>query len=246
MQQDFLKNLESAVGSSTVEAFVPSKNKSFNFKPLNLQQQKVLFKTSLDETFTKLQFNVSFYNILYSNSPSDLNIKELYSFDRSAIAVCLRSKNSTRPYSVGDVSLDLKPLVDSFPSILSNDLKLESKVEDDKILVILKAPTLLLDRDVNVFAQNKLKNNKDIQSIITELYSYEIAKYVDSIDIKTNNQKIDFNTINVGDRIEAIEVLPTHIISGILEFIKPLREYENKFLTVNNVTLDIDGSFFSV
>lgn len=246
MQQDFLKNLESAVGSANVEIFVPSKNKVFSFKPLNLQQQKSLFKTSLDETFTKLQFNITFYNILYSNSSKDLNLNELYTFDRSAIAVGLRAKNNNRPFSVNNISVDLNALYESITSLTLEGINLESNLEDEKILLKLKSPNLLVDRDVNLYAQNKLRNNKDIQSIITELYGYEISKYVESIDIKATGQRVDFNTASVSERISAVEILPSHLVSGILEFIKPIREFENKILTQSGTTLEIDGSFFSV
>jgi len=244
---DFLKNLESVVESNSVDIYVPSYKMFYKFKPLNLSQQKTLFKTSLDESFTKLLFNINFYNILLTNAPRDLDIKTITSYDRTAIAVSYKANSLNGLYSYQNKEVDLKKLVSTFPEI-DNKTVLHTKIiEDNTLSVEVLMPSLFVDNDVNGYAQLKLKNSKELQNVITELYVFEISKYIKSIIVKKNDEKIDFYTTSVSDRVKATELLPASITSEILNFIKPLREFENKFITIDTDTvLDIDGSFFGV
>lgn len=244
---DFLKNLESVVEANLVDIYVPSRKLVFNFKPLNLAQQKTLFKSSLDESFTKLQFNSSFYEILRANAPRDLDIKELYTYDRTAIAVAYKANSIREKYFYQDKEVDLSALVKTFESIDNKSVTLSKVVEDSSILVNLAVPTLAIDHDVNGYAQLKIKNNKELQNVITELYVFEVSKYITDILIKKNDEKIIFTNISVSDRVKATELLPSSITSEILNFIKPIRDFENKYITVDKDTvLEIDGSFFGV
>lgn len=244
---EFLKNLESVVESNLVDIFVPSYKMFYKFKPLNLSQQKTLFKTSLDESFTKLLFNINFYNILLTNSPRDLDIKTLTSYDRTAIAVAYKASSINSLYNFQDKEIDLKKLVETYSNLDNKTVQHSKIIEDNTLLLEVSMPSLYIDNDVNGYAQLKLKNNKELQNIITELYVFEISKYIRKIVVKNNDEKIDFTVASVSDRIKATELLPASITSEILNFIKPLREYENRFITIDSDTvLDIDGSFFGV
>ena len=247
---DILKQLDNLNIENGIDVYVPSLKKNVKFKTLNLKQQKELLKSSIDESLTKLAFNTLFFNVIQTNVLESINTSALLTVDRIAIALALRAYGLDSNITIQDKNIDLKKKISDLQAIDINLIPLQAIIEDAGITVNIQAPSLGVDNEVNVFAINKTKNteNEDFKAVIGELFIYELTKFIKSIAIISGEtqSEIVLQAVKPADRIAIIEKLPSTATSKILDFIKKYREFETSFASVEGVTIDIDGSFFTV
>jgi hypothetical protein len=248
---DILKQLDTLNQSTGIDIFIPSLNRAVKFKNLNLKQQKDILKSSVDETLTKLTFIVNFYSIIQENIlDKTIDVNSLYTFDRPSIALALRANGLSSEYVFDENVIDLNDLVTKIPTIPVSHDALSKTVELQNLSVDLEVPHLNIDRDVSLTAVNKLKNiqERDIKTLVGELFIHEIIKFVKNVTFKgaEDDQTISFSGLKIEDKIAIIEKFPSNLTSKILEFIKSYRDFEVKFTTLGEATIEIDGSFFSV
>ena len=74
------------------------------------------------------------------------------------------------------------------------------------------------------------------------LYMLEIIKYIDSLTI--DEEVIEFSKITINDRIKLIEQLPLSMYTEISSFIEDINKYLNDILTVDEIVVSIDATFF--
>ena len=247
---DILKQLDSLNESAGVSVYVPSLKKTIKFKNLNLKQQKDLLKSSVDETLTKLSFIVNFFSIIQDNAIDAVNVNDLYIFDRIAIALALRSSGLSSSYSLDDNTYDLGDTINRLSTINVPANILSSTIDIKGLSIELEVPRLNVDRDISQATISKLKSNqdKDIKTLVGELFIHEIIKFVKSVTFKTEagDQTTSFNALRVEDKINIIEKFPATLTKQVLEFIKAYRDVENQFTAIGDTNIEIDGSFFSV
>jgi len=245
---DVLKQLETISIESGIDVFIPSLQKTVKLKALNLKQQKGLLTSSIDESLTKLSFNSYFYNIIKDNILDTLDINQLLTIDRSIIALNLRAKALESTVLIQDKTIDLNKVVDNVPNVQIRNYPLESVIIDKNITVKVKAPSLGVDNDLNSFALGKKNQDSDFKAVIGELFVYELTKFITDININAGETPtvISFASTKVADRIAIVEKLPSSVVNKVLDFIKNYRNLETLYLKVDDVTIDIDGSFFTV
>ena len=177
-------------------------------------------------------------------------MSKLYTFDRLAIALSLRSSGLSSTYNTNNGQVELSKFIDHVQTVSVDPNVLKSSADVQNLTINLEAPTLGVDRDVSLTTASKLKGNsdKDVKTLIGELFVHEIVKFIQSITFKTESgdQTAAFTELKVDDRIAITEKLPSIATNKILDFIKTYRAFENTFVTADGVTIDIDSSFFSV
>jgi hypothetical protein len=243
---DILKQLDTISASASVSVYIPSLKKAIRFKNLNLKQQKDLLKSSIDDTLTKLSFTTKFYNIIQENAIDIIDTNKLYTFDRSAIAIALRANGLSSIYN----NIDLNNIITQNQIVDVNVESLNSSITVQDMIINLEAPNLGVDRDINLATISKLKNipEKDVKTLIGELFVHEIVKFIKSIVFRTEagEQIVILNELKVDDKIAVTEQLPSMATNKILDFIKTYRAFESKFTTIQNINVEVDSSFFSV
>ena len=248
---DILKQLDSLNESTCVTVFVPSLKKNVRFKNLNLKQQKELLKSSIDDNITKLAFTTKFYDIIKENAIDPIDINNLYIFDRTAIALVLRANGLDTFYNVDDLKINLQDLITQNQNIDTETYVKPSVFELENLTVTLEVPKLFTDRIINNATINKLRgtSDKDVKTLIGELFVYEIIKFVYSITFKNEDGSVATTVLadlSIDDRVTVVEKLPSTIINKILSFIREYRAIENRFVTIDNTIIDVDSNFFSV
>lgn len=248
---NILSQLDTLNKESGINVYIPSLKKEIKFKNLNLKQQKELLKSSVDETLTKLAFITTFYKIIEENILNAVNVSTLFTFDRNVIALALRAHGLSDQYKTDNGQVDIKSLLSSSATIDIPDSTLSRTVNADcGIKVELKAAQLGIDREISATAISKLKSapERDIKNLVGELFVHEIIKFIQSVTFTSDGveQTVIFADLKIDDKIAIVEKLPSTITSEILEFIKNYRDLENKFTTVDGISVEIDGSFFSV
>lgn len=247
---DALKQLETLNQQASIDIFIPSLQRTIKFKNLTLKQQKALLKSSIDESLTKLSFSINFYQIVKENVAEAVNIDNLYAFDRIAIAVALRANGLDKTYTEKDKQYNLDDLLNSLPSIPVPQDTLQELIEIEGMQVHVSAPSLKTDKDLSSYALNKISGltASDIKTIISELFIYEVLKFVKSITLKINNEDniIDLNTLKNDEKVSLVEKLPSQATNKILDFIKKYRQLENNLTKLDDINIEVDGSFFTI
>ena len=245
---DILKQLDDLNKQSSIAIYIPSLQRTVKFKALNLLQQKELLKSSIDETLTKLSFITSFYNIIQDNIIEPININSLYVFDRTAIAIALRSASLDSKYTLDDNVYDLTELVSNIPAV--GPEATNSIIDLQNLSIELEIPHLDVDREVSNAVLNKFRAAKteDIKTVVSELFIHEVLKYIKSVTFKsdTDNNTVVFKTINLDSRLAIAEKFPTTITNQILDFIKKFRDFENQYTKIGDTNIEVDGSFFAI
>jgi hypothetical protein len=243
---DILKQLEALSTTAGISVYIPSLKKAVRFKNINLKQQKDLLKSTIDDTLTKLSFTTKFYSIIQENATDVLDVNKLYTFDRSAIALALRANGLSATFN----NINLNDIIAQTQTINVDLETLKASIGIQDLTIELEAPTLGVDRDINLTTTARLKNvsDKDVKTLIGELFVHEIVKFIKLITFKTESgeQSVNFSELKVDDKISVTEQLPSTATNKILDFIRTYRAFENKFTSLNNVSIDVDSSFFSV
>jgi hypothetical protein len=244
---DLLKQLDNINQQALIDIYIPTLKRTVKFKNLTLKQQKNLLKSAIDESLTKLSFNSNIYSIIKENNTESIDINTLTTLDRTVIALTLRSTGIDKTYNTGEKEINLEEVISNAPNIELTEL--EHTFTSDNITITLNAPQLKTDFDLSNYSLNKLKQqNVDLKSIIGELFIYELLKFVKSVNIKNGETttEVVFNSVKIEDRIAIAEKFSSNITNTILDFIKSYRILENKFCKINDTTIDIDGSFFTI
>jgi len=247
---DILKQLDDLNKQSGIEVFVPSLKRTIKVKPLNLRQQKELLKSSIEETLTKLSFNINFYNILQENAIDTINVNSLYVFDRIAIAIALRSASLDSSYTLDENKINLNDKITEYPAITLQPEAVSGSIDLQNLTVALEAPKLGVDRDISSTVLNKFRaaGTDDIKTIVGELFINEIIKFIKSVTFKTDEGEntIDFSTIKLDVKLSIAEKFPATLTNQILDFIKTYRDFEGQFTKVGDSNIEVDGSFFAI
>jgi len=246
--------------SQSISIFVPSQNKNIDFKPLNIRQQKNIIKSSLDKNIPGISLNTVLNDIIAENS-IEKNVNFLV-FDRLNVAFNLRKNifgDKIKLTKVNDETGEDESInaVGSLEEHLSNinltavSELISKTINVDTLTIEIKTPTLVNDNKVNKEAQKNLahllEKDNGVKDVISELFVYELVKFIDSISI--GNDKLNFKELTVSQQIKAIETLPANINKEIMDFVEKVRDYEKQYTVfkVNNkdYNVSIDASFFS-
>jgi hypothetical protein len=245
---ELLRQLEELNKTNSISVFVPSLKKEIKIKNITLRQQKNLLKTSIDETLTKLSFIINIYNILKENILDNINVDELFTFDRTAIAIALRAYCLDSNYKLNDNNYNLLEKIKEYPTISFNFIS-EKIIEINNLKVALQAPRLNVDYKMSQFSLEHLKQleDRDFKNVIGELFVQEITKFIKSVSFEGEKPLfIDFNNTAISEQIKIIEKFPSSLTNNILDFIKNYRDIENKITSIGQFNIEVDGAFFSI
>ena len=250
---DILKQLEKSTLESSIDVFIPSLNREVKFKTLNLKQQKDLLKSTMEDSLLKLSFNNLLTDIIRTNNINkDIIVDTLSTIDRTSIALELRAKSIDQEYIVQDKKISLNKILQKNRTNKLDLTAFSETITTDSIVVELSAPILGKDYQQNTQALRKLKDAQvdDIKSTIGDLIVYEFMKFITKISLISEGQVMDINydTLKFGDKITIAENLTSNVTNSIFAFIKKYRTLESTYLTddVTNMSIDIDGNFFTV
>lgn len=256
MSSDLLLQKLQELGQKTIDVYLPSQKKLVKFKPLNIKQQKDVIKASLDKNIPGVSFNQVLNNIILSNL-LDQSIQPLVA-DRPSIAIALRKdifgtkiKNAIKTSDLNDETgeFDIENIVNTN---LPLDFVASKTLTVGTLSVGIKIPTLVDDNKVNKEIQKNLSHlvekENTLKEVIGELFVYEIAKFVDFIEV-VGVERVNFSDLTVLSQIKLLENLTADINKQIMDYIEEVRLFEKKYLsfTQNNTEyiINLDAAFFN-
>ena len=138
----------------------------------------------------------------------------------------------------------LNDVVEKFKKLKHN---LTKKITGN-VGIELEVPTLISENQVISTCVDILKKDadKDVGKSLSEIYTYEITKYIKSLNV--GEDVVQFSDISVRDRVKIVNNLPLSINKQIVEFIQDIKEKETDILKVEIDgevhQIDIDITFF--
>ena len=239
--QDILNEIKSNKAVVTVDTLTKPEVK---LSPLTLAQQKKIIESAGDETLAVLFFNTVFYGILKENIIND-NINNFNTVDRVQMALALRN------YLNNEVEIDDGSKI-NLNEIISRNKEINETLEPEEIIednftFQVAAPSLELDEKINKILLNKYKNSNlnenKLKNLISDLYVYEITKFI--THIKINEAELIVHD-NINKSVEILEKIDTKIFGKITEYINKTRDLEAKYakFITGDETIEITPNLF--
>jgi len=233
----FLDKLEK-INDEKIGVYIPSIKKEINTTPLTLKQQKDLIAATLDGVKGLLNFNKTLNKIILQNT--DNTSFKIY--DKFPFVIHLRKQALGSKIKQNDTIIDLNKVLANIKKTPFN-IKDEHSVTLKSLKVGLKIPTL---EEENIILakgeQDVIVEEDSTKEGVGMLYMLEIIKYIDSLTI--DEEIIEFSKITINDRIKLIEQLPLSMYTEISSYIENINKYLNDILTVDEVMVSIDATFF--
>jgi len=214
-----------------------SSKKTIEISPLNFRQQKQLITSGLNGLIGVMQFIKNLNEIILENSGES----QLKIYDRIPIILALRKNLFDKPIQIGDTSIKINEAIKNFKKF---DAECNKSIEGVGYVVNLKIPTLVEENKFISGCIEEIKKNniEDIGNNVSIILSYEIPKFIESISY--GDKMIDMYSLPSDERNKIINALPATMTNKITEFIVNVREYDEKLLTVDDIVIDIDYTFF--
>lgn len=240
---DILADIKKIKNSFNV--FVPSLQTEVEVNAMTLAQQKTIIESSVDSSLAVLFFNVTFTKILNENFKRKLS--EVNVVDRVSFALGFRKQLKNiinvdgNDYNVSDILDANKNKVYDLPSQI---------ISTDNFKIHVNVPNLEIDNKINNILLKKYKDETPktkFKSLISDLYSYEIFKFIDILEVNSTGDRINLKE-DVSKGIELIESLGSSEFVGVIEYINKVRDIEKEYTRVPGTDnfIDILPDFFVV
>lgn len=240
---DILADIKKIKNSFNV--FVPSLQTEVEVNAMTLAQQKTIIESSVDSSLAVLFFNVTFTKILSENFKHKLS--EVNVVDRVSFALGFRKQLKNiinvdgNDYNVSDILDANKNKVYDLPSQI---------ISTDNFKIHVNVPNLEIDNKINNILLKKYKDETPktkFKSLISDLYSYEIFKFIDILEVNSTGDRINLKE-DVSKGIELIESLGSSEFVGVIEYINKVRDIEKEYTRVPGTDnfIDILPDFFVV
>jgi hypothetical protein len=254
-----LEELKRVDEDNLISVFVPSKPGYINYKPLTMSHQKAIIKTALDPSATNIDYNISINNMLRTITDEG----EILVSDKPAVLLALRAVNVDKTITIDKddtpVKVNLNSLISKYDQIQqTGDIQYTKKVTYNDITVKLRVPTLTIDTKFMKECKRYIKKStspEDVSGNIGEMYVYEIAKFIDSVQHTTYSESesgklvntVMFSQTDVKDCISIVELLPMTLNKNISDYITSVRNDESRYTTTDkDVEIPTDATLFAI
>ena len=225
-----LKQIES--NKKNVVAYSPTLQNDIELKSLTVDQQSVILDSISDISLLQsnpiyliIKFNTNFNNIIKQNTENE-TFEKMTSVDRANIIISFR-KEISNEVEQDDETIDLTKILERNKTI--DIINFNETIEKDGFTFKVSVPTLAKDTIVNKILSKKIKDNPSSGNLISDIYLYEILKFVDTIQFEDGDEvtiKKDFKNLQLLKKINLSTLSP------VIKFIEKVRSYEEEFITV--------------
>ena len=241
--KNILNKLKELNKKKSVNIFLPSLGKKVKFLPFTLKQQKDILSNMPQDASGLITFNNLFNNIIIQNSEDVVKLEEINIFDRMSIVFSYRISSIGNNVDSEEGNVNLNEVIKNITNYDFSKIFKDVEISLKDISAILSIPNLKYDADINNQISKKLNKNSTTQTIISELYTSEVLKFIKSVTIE--DVKVDLTTFNYFDRLEVVENLPGNFIKKIMKYIQDVKNVETDVTTVNGVKVDVSNDLFS-
>jgi hypothetical protein len=243
--------------SFLTEAWIPSLKRNVKLKEINAKQQKSLIESAIDSVVAKSTFSKIFFEIVSANCLEEKPVIDAFTVaDKASIAFAIRSQISDKI----NVVFQENPKIEN--KIILNDIitkfqcythpeteTIDFSKNDVTIHAEVGLPTFAQEAKFDLFIYGKEKTDnqvEEIKNIITGAFLGETAKYIK--EVKVNDTLLNYNNLQIQQKISFVEKLPAALVQNILEKIVSYKEALNLVQTVTQdefkKVIEVDTSLF--
>ena len=222
-------------------------------KQLSTAQLKELIKTIVDSPITQIEFNSTATRIFKQSATfPDGYVPNV--IDR--LLFLLETRIQTISSKMTIVNNDSSFVVD-FENVkqkikeqiaLNKSLFEQGESSESSFGLTFGPPTLLAEEQLNSEIYSDMIVNTDdpqeLRKLVGNIFVYEIAKSLKTVKIQ--DKIMDLSTGTFENRVKVIESIPASAIQKAIEYIEKQKRVIDECLTVNDYTIPIDGSLFSL
>ena len=190
--KSILNKLKELNKKKSVNIFLPSLGKKVKFLPFTLKQQKDILSNMPQDASGLITFNNLFNNIIIQNSEDAVKLEEINIFDRMSIVFSYRISSIGNNVDSEEGNVNLNEVIKNITNYDFSKIFKEVEISLKDISAILSIPNLKYDADINNQISKKLNKNSTTQTIISELYTSEVLKFIKSVTIE--DVKVDLTT----------------------------------------------------
>ena len=223
--------------------YSPTSDKEYKIYPLSLKQQKEILENSFSSTLSLLFFNNCIFKIIKENFNG--NIEDLDTVDRVSISLSFRNKIDNI-YKEGDTEINLSEIIEKNKLPVTFNSK---EVVCNEFTFKLKKPNLVLDNKINNIILRKYKSDKitedNINNIVSDLYIYELVKFIDELHFGENIIKVEEN---INNTVKILNEIDSDNFKEVFSYINALRDVENNLTKIpnSNDSISLTPDFFIV
>lgn len=234
------------------EVYVPSHEGNILFTGLSVKDQKDIISAAISTESNNIEYNIAL-NDLITRKSAEVNILVT---DRAPIAIALRAGSIGEIYKTGKQQVNLYELLATYQNANAT-IKYTDRVVEGDVSIMMRVPDLETDTKFLKASATKIKNIKNPGSVISELYVYELAKYVESIQYRSTSEGLSgepvtsvstarFNTLPVEDCVSLVELLPMKLNTKIVQFVTQTKVDEKIYTEYQGVQIPTDASLFAL
>jgi hypothetical protein len=172
-----------------------------------------------------VKFNTNFNNIIKDNVDKDI-FHTLTTVDRVNIILYFRNDVSNS-VELDEEEINLQKIIDRNRNI--DNAQTQKIIEKDGFKFDVSIPKLSDDSEVNRILAKKIKESPSTNSIVGDIYLYEILKFVNSIQFEDGEVvKIQKNYKN----LQLLKKINLSTLRPVIQFIEEVRTYEEKFINI--------------
>lgn len=247
-----IKELKRVEAENNIDIHVPSHEGTLKFRPLSVKTQKKIIDAALNSAANNIQYTVTMNDIIMEYSNND----NILITDRPAITISMRSHSLGDIMTIDEAEVNISKLVDSYTENLP-ELEYKSRSTLGDVTVSMCIPDLKTDNKFLKGCEVKLSKTNKTGTAISELYVYELAKYVDSIQYKTTVSglsgepetkisSVRFDVLPVDECVSLVEMLPMRLNTEIVKFVTQARDSERMYVTIDDITVPTDATLFAL
>lgn len=253
--QEFLNMLSTVLGKQAFELKTFGET-LIKFKPLSTAQYKNLIKTIVDSTLTQVEFNDAVLTVMKECAieTSASEIENLTILDKLLFLVDTRihsiSSSITLQNGEETVTLNLLELKEQLHKLIKENESLlkDHEIKTDDFLLTVGLPTLKAEQQINneVYRTATLDANdpEQVRKLLGEAFVIELTKSIKSITIQ--DKSLNLSELSFKERQKIVESLPASAIQAVINYVESYKKIINKSVILNETTLPIDGSLFSL
>lgn len=226
-----LNHLKQIKEETVISCFVPSFAREIKFKPMSVAQQQHLIKNISNETTGSLKILNSINDLLQANCTEDV---ELSVVDRETILLQYRMHD----FSIGKEEHNkLAEAIDAIKQI--DSLETEKTLHAYGLTINCKAPSLKHDAIINAATIKAIEssNSKQQQDIIPLIFTYQIVKYISSINISGDVNVSFEDAKDLPDLIAIVDNIPVDLNNAVLAYANSIQILFAQVLKDKNIAL---------
>lgn len=242
---DILSDIKELSDRNTIKTKLLTSKDVINVNQLTSGQQRDILIKGMSDQAAIQKSRLVMNDILITNSSSPEKITTL---DREYVMLQLRAKQFGKSITLyveeDEYKVNLNTHIKSI--IQPEEVALEFQIKHDSITIKCSVPDLKKDSKIIQETLTLVDFNEDDASVVSKLYTCELVKYIDSLQI--DEKAVNFNDLSTEQCVRILESLPYAATNNLVKRISEFDDIVDQVVSSDQLpagtTIRIDSTLF--